>query len=154
MRLAKFAALGATALLLMGAAANDPAARLPDPAKEARARALFREVRCLVCQNESIDDSEADLADDLRKVVRQQVAAGRTDAEVKQYLVYRYGEFVLLRPSFSIGNAVLWLTPFVIVLGGGGLLLLRSRRRAASPAVEPLTGDEEAALKALDISEP
>ncbi len=154
MKLAKLAALGAMAVLLMGAAANDPSARLPDPAKEARARVLFREVRCLVCQNESIDDSEADLADDLRKVVRQQVAEGRTDAEVKRYLVYRYGEFVLLRPSFSVGNAVLWLTPFLIVLGGGAVLYLRSRRRAVPPAVEPLSGDEEAALKALNISEP
>ncbi len=138
--------------LSIAGAANDPADRLADPAQEARARALFREVRCVVCQNESIDDSEADLADDLRKVVRQQVAAGRTDAEIERYLTDRYGEFVLLRPSFSPGNAVLWLTPFVLVLGGGAVLALRARRRPAP--VPPLSAEEAAGLRALDVAEP
>jgi cytochrome c-type biogenesis protein CcmH len=145
----RLAVLAAAALLLTAAASNDPADRLSDPAKEARARALFKEVRCLVCQNESIDDSEADLAGDLRKVVREQVSVGRSDAEVKRYLTDRYGEFVLLKPSFSLGNAVLWLTPFVIVLGGGAVLVLRTRRRPV-PLPAPLSPSEEAALAVLD----
>ncbi|RYF88830.1 MAG: cytochrome c-type biogenesis protein CcmH, partial [Caulobacteraceae bacterium] len=98
----------ALAALACVAAASDPAERLSDPAQEARARALFREVRCLVCQNESIDDSTAGLAGDLRKVIREQVAAGRDDAEIRAFLVDRYGEFALLKPAFSAPNAVLW----------------------------------------------
>lgn len=140
------------AVFLIAATSNDPAERLPNPAQEARARALFKEVRCLVCQNESIDDSEADLAEDLRRAVRAEVAAGRSDAEVKRYLVDRYGEFVLLRPTFSFGNAVLWLTPFVLVLGGGAILFLRSRRSALRE--EPLSTEEEAALAQLDPAAP
>jgi cytochrome c-type biogenesis protein CcmH len=147
----KIAALLTAALLAMGAAtSNDPAERLPDPVKEAKARALFREVRCLECQNESIDDSEAPIASDLRRTVRQQVMAGRSDAEIKRYLVDRYGEFVLMRPSFSLGNALLWLTPFVIVLGGGAVLILRAR--GAPPPVAPLSAAEQRALADLDIA--
>ncbi len=151
MRLTRAAGLVLAALLSIAATANDPAERLADPAKEARARALFREVRCLVCQNESIDDSEADLAEDLRKVVRAQVSAGRTDAEVKRYLTDRYGEFVLLQPPFSPGNALLWLTPFALVLGGGAILILRARKPGTTP---PLSAEEEAALAALNVSDP
>jgi len=143
----KVAALSLAGLLTMAAVSNDPAERLADPAKEARARALFREVRCLECQNESIDESEAAIADDLRHVVRQQVKAGRSDADIKRYLLDRYGEFVLMRPSFSLGNAALWLTPFVLVLGGGAILILRSRRPPATP---PLSAEESAALAALE----
>ncbi len=150
MRLLRAAGLGLAAALSIAAAANDPAERLADPAQEARARALFREVRCLVCQNESIDDSEADLAEDLRKLVRGQVAAGRTDAEIKRYLTDRYGEFVLLKPPFSPGNAILWLTPFAIVFGGGAILILRARKPPSTP---PLSADEEAALAALNVAD-
>jgi cytochrome c-type biogenesis protein CcmH len=85
----------------MAGAAADPAERLPDPVQEARAREIFREVRCLVCQNESIDDSEAALAGDLRQVVRDQVKQGRSDKQIRAFLVERYGEFVLLKPPFS-----------------------------------------------------
>ena len=96
----KFRALAAMlAGVLCLAAAADPADRLADPAKEARARAIFADVRCLVCQNESIDDSEAELAGDLRKLVREQVQAGRSDAEIKHFLTDRYGEFVLMTPK-------------------------------------------------------
>lgn len=144
--------VGLFAALSIAAASNDPAEQLKDPAQEARARALFKEVRCLVCQNESIDDSEADLAADLRRVVRQQVAAGKSDAEIKRYLVDRYGEFALLKPAFSPGNAILWLTPFVLVLGGGAVLILRARKPPETEA--GLSPDEEARLKALDVSEP
>lgn len=142
----------ALAALSIAAASNDPAEQLKDPAQEARARALFREVRCLVCQNESIDDSEAELAGDLRQVVRQQVAAGKSDAEIKRYLVDRYGEFALLKPSFSPGNAILWLTPFVLVLGGGAVLILRVHK--AQPPDAGLSPEEEARLKALEATDP
>lgn len=132
------------------AAASDPSERLPDPAQEARAREIFREVRCLVCQNESIDDSDADLARDLRQVVREQVAAGRTEAQVKTFLTDRYGEFVLLKPAFSPGNALLWLTPLLAVLAGLALLVMRLRQR---PATVALTEAEEARVAAL-VDEP
>ena len=132
--LAAFAAAAAAVLCM--AAASDPAERLPDPAAEARARALFAQVRCLVCQNESIDDSEAELAHDLRQVVRAQVRAGRSDDEIKAFLVARYGEFVLLRPSFSVGNAALWLGPFLVVALGGLLLVARLRSREPQPEAE------------------
>lgn len=128
------------------AAASDPSERLADPAQEARARELFREVRCMVCQNESIDDSDADLARDLRQVVREQVSAGQSDEQVKSFLTDRYGEYVLLRPAFSLGNSLLWLTPLLALLAGIGLLIARLRSR---PAAEALTPEEEARLAAL-----
>jgi cytochrome c-type biogenesis protein CcmH len=112
------------------AAAADPYERLPDPGQEARARAIFREVRCLVCQNESIDDSQAELAGDLRKLVRDEIKAGRSDDQVRTYLVSRYGEFVLLKPAFSWGNAVLWGAPFGVVCVGLALWASNLRKRA------------------------
>lgn len=133
------------------AAASDPAERLADPAQESRARALFREVRCLVCQNESIDDSQAELAADLRKLVRDEIKAGKSDAEVRAYLVSRYGEFVLLKPSISWGNAALWGAPFAVVLLGGALLALNLRRRTATEEAA-LTAEEEERLAALAAS--
>lgn len=139
-------ALVVAAAVLCMAAASDPAERLPDPAQEARARQIFQEVRCLVCQNESINDSDAELARDLRRVVREQVAAGRDEAQVKAFLTDRYGEYVLLKPAFSLGNAALWLGPFLAVLAGLAFLALRVRRRDLS---EGLTVDEEARLARL-----
>ena len=144
MRRAGFLAALFAALSL--AAASDPADRLHDPAQEARARHLFHEIRCLVCQNESIDDSEADLARDLRQIVREQVQSGRSDAEVRAFLVARYGQFVLLKPGFNPGNLALWLGPFAVVLLGGGLLAGRLRRPVPTP---PLTEDEEKRLADL-----
>ena len=137
MRLPVLATLLAGVLCL--AAAADPAERLPDPALEARARAIFADVRCLVCQNESIDVSEADLARDLRLVVRRQVAVGKSDAEIKHFLTDRYGEFVLLTPRFSIANLALWGAPFAVVVFGAGLLISRLRRGAEG---DDLTADE------------
>ncbi|MDP2260854.1 MAG: cytochrome c-type biogenesis protein CcmH [Caulobacter sp.] len=134
------------AAVLCMAAASDPSERLPDPAQEAAARAIFQEVRCLVCQNESINDSDAELARDLRRVVREQVAAGRDEAQVKAFLTDRYGEYVLLKPAFSLGNAALWLGPFAALLAGLAFLVLRVRRRDLS---EGLTVDEEARLARL-----
>jgi cytochrome c-type biogenesis protein CcmH len=148
-RLASRLALIVCALWLTAGAAGDPADRLPDPVREARARDLFREVRCLVCQNESIDDSEAELASDLRRIVRQQVAAGRTDAEVRSFLVARYGKFVLLKPPFDAGTALLWLGPFAVVILAGGMVWLRRRRLGVTADSPPLTADEEARLRQL-----
>ena len=122
--------------------------RLPDPAQEARAHALFRQIRCLVCQNESIDDSDAPLAADLRARVRADVAAGRPDAEIKRALVDRFGEFVLLRPRLSAGNALLWLLPFALV--AAGLAAFGRRALRPGPAPEPaLTPAERARVSAL-----
>ena len=134
-----------SAVLCMAAAA-DPGERLKDPAQEARARAIFRETRCLVCQNESIDDSEADLARDLRAVIRTQIAAGRTDAEVRGFLVRRYGEFVMLKPSFEPANWILWFGPFVVV-GAGAAWLIFGRRGEST--TRPLSAEEEARLARL-----
>jgi cytochrome c-type biogenesis protein CcmH len=144
------ALLAALAGVVCLAAASDPAERLPDPRQEARARAIFRDVRCLVCQNESIDDSEADLARDLRQIVREQVKAGRSEAEIKAFLTARYGEFVLLTPSFSLGNLALWGGPFLVILLGAALLMVRLRNR--SPDAE-LTPEEAARLGRLSDGE-
>ncbi|MDB5477330.1 MAG: cycL [Phenylobacterium sp.] len=128
------ALLAALAGVLCIAAAADPAERLPDPAQEAHARALFRDVRCLVCQNESIDDSEAPLAGDLRGIIREQVKAGKSDAQIKGYLTDRYGQFVLMKPTFDPGNLALWAGPFLVV--AFGLFLLLGRLRNRQPDVE------------------
>jgi len=133
------------------AAAADPADRLPDPAQEARARSIFQDVRCLVCQNESIDDSEAELAHDLRQVVRQQVRQGRSDAEIKRYLTDRYGEFVLLTPAFSWVNLALWGGPFLVVVLGAGLLVGRLRNRSADAELSP---EEAERVRRLSESDP
>ena len=133
-------------LLLVGGAAQavQPDERLADPALEARARAISSELRCLVCQNQSIDDSEAPLARDLRLLVRERLAAGGSDDEVRDYLVERYGEFVLLKPRFG-GNVVLWLTPLV-VLAAGGMLAIALFRRSTIPREPGLSPDEEQAI--------
>lgn len=143
--------LPVAAVLCMGSA-SDPADRLADPAKEARARALFQEVRCVVCQNESIDASNAELAHDMRQLIRGQVDQGRSNGEIRAFLKDRYGEFILFRPALTPGNAVLWGAPFVIVLGGVAALAWRARRRARRRARvedEPLTEEELARLDAL-----
>jgi cytochrome c-type biogenesis protein CcmH len=146
------AALAASILCMGAASADDPLARLPDPAQEARARHLFQQLRCVVCQNESIDDSQADIASDLRRIVRTQIAAGKTDVEVRDFLVQRYGEFILLKPTITPGNAALWLTPFLLIAIGGVYIWIKSRQ----PAVEAasLTEEEQRALAAIDSDDP
>ena len=129
---------------------------MADPAKEARARDLSRELRCMVCQNQSIDDSEAPLARDLRLLVRERMAAGDSDAQVIDFLVARYGEFVLLKPRFERQTLALWLVPpFVLVGGALALWLHRSRRSKGEveAANRPLNADEEARLAALIASD-
>jgi cytochrome c-type biogenesis protein CcmH len=139
--------LAILAALFCIAAAPDPADMLKDPAQEAHARSLFHQVRCVVCQNESIDDSEAELAHDLRQLIRSQVAAGKSDAEIQAFLVSKYGDFILLKPRFNTMTAVIWVVPFAIVVTGVTLLILR-RRRSLDPTPE-LSAEEQAKLKSL-----
>ena len=131
------------------ALAVNPGEELPDPALEARARVISKELRCLVCQNQSIDDSDADLAADLRKLVRERLVAGDSDQQVLDYIVARYGDFVLLRPPFISETALLWLSPFGVVVFGGLGLWLAFRRRHAAPVVQALDSDEQSRLSSI-----
>ncbi len=128
--------------------AVEPDEILADPVLEARARAISKEVRCLVCRNESIDDSNAELARDLRLLVRERLTAGDSDAEVLDYLVERYGEFVLLKPQFSAANAALWLAgPAAFLLGLMAIVAYHRTRRPHAEAREaPLTDEEKRRL--------
>ena len=132
---------------------------MSDSAKELRARNLSRELRCMVCQNQSIDDSEAPLARDLRLLVRERIAAGDSDAQVMDFLVARYGEFVLLKPELNPHTLLLWLLPPLALAGGGLAMWIQSRRRSRfatddDPSLSKLTADEEARLQRLIAAEP
>src|SRR6202022_2695866 len=151
----------ALAMMMVGspALAVQPDEIMSDTAKEARARDLSRELRCMVCQNQSIDDSEAPLARDLRLLVRERIAAGDSDAQVIDFLVARYGEFVLLKPRLTPHTLLLWLLPPLALAGGGLALWAHSRRRSKSAATEDqalfkLTPDEQARLERLIDAEP
>jgi cytochrome c-type biogenesis protein CcmH len=126
---------------------------MSDPAKEARARSLSRELRCMVCQNQSIDDSDAPLARDLRLLVRERIAAGESDAQVMDFLVARYGAFVLLKPRFEAETLALWLLPPLVLAFGAALLWVGARRRrnnaGGQTAAVPLSAEERAELKEL-----
>ncbi|MBB4219208.1 cytochrome c-type biogenesis protein CcmH [Rhizobium sp. BK212] len=141
----------AFALLLMAAPAFavNPDEVLADPALEARARALSAELRCMVCQNQSIDDSNADLAKDLRLLVRERIADGDSDEAVLNYIVSRYGEFVLLKPRIGMKTVLLWGAPVLLVIAGGLSLLVFARNRAGKPTGSKLTADEQAKLSEL-----
>jgi cytochrome c-type biogenesis protein CcmH len=144
------AALGLLALCLASAAlAVQPEEMLKDPALESRARALSAEIRCLVCQNQSIDDSDASLARDLRVLVRDQIQQGRSDAEIRRFLVDRYGTFVLLRPPFHISTALLWLGPLLVLLAGAAGLAFYFRGRSRNAAAGALSADELARIERL-----
>ena len=140
------------ALLWSGAAfaISDPAEMLPNPAQETRAENVGRQLRCLVCQNESIEDSNADLARDLRRIVRARIATGDTDNQAIEWVVARYGDFVRLRPPMNAATAVLWASPVLAVLAGLGFALMSRRRAHAVP--EPLTEAERSRL--ADLSPP
>ena len=150
------------AIVVLGgspARAVQPDEIMSDTAKEARARDLSRELRCMVCQNQSIDDSEAPLARDLRLLVRERIAAGDSDAQVIDFLVARYGEFVLLNPRLNPHTWLLWLMPPLALAGGGLALWNYGRRRTKSGPTEDaslfkLTADEEARLERLIAAEP
>jgi len=143
-------AIMAAALFLIAtvAYAVEPSEMLKDPALEARARAISQELRCLVCQNQSIDDSNADLAHDLRVIVRERLAAGDSDQQVKDYLVARYGDFVLLDPPFRARTLILWLGPAALLaLGAIVIAVVLRRRQSETPA--PLSEDESRRLARL-----
>ncbi|MGM0585188.1 MAG: cytochrome c-type biogenesis protein [Pseudomonadota bacterium] len=147
----RWLALALALLVAAPAAAVQPDEVLDDPKLEQRAREISEEVRCLVCRNENIDASNAELARDLRLLVRERLKAGDSDQEVKDYLVARYGEFVLLRPTFSAGNLVLWLGgPALLVLGGiASVRYIRRSRPEAQARAAPLSAEEKARLEAL-----
>jgi cytochrome c-type biogenesis protein CcmH len=144
MRFVLFALLFLTAPVF----AYDPGAELPDSKQEARARDLFRELRCMVCQNQSIDDSNAPLAKDLRALVRERVAAGDNDEAIKAFLVERYGKFVLLKPLLDTGTLVLWGAPAFVLLLGGVTALVAFRRPARQDVARALTPAEKDKLQA------
>ncbi len=151
--LASIASVSASA-----AYAVQPDEIMSDPALESRARDLSRELRCMVCQNQSIDDSDAPLARDLRLLVRERIAAGDSDARVMDFLVARYGEFVLLKPRFESHTLLLWLLPPLALAGGGLALWAHGRRRIRLAAQEDssattLSADEEARLQKLIAGE-
>ncbi len=108
---------------------------------EERARTLFKELRCVVCQNQSIDDSDADVARDLRAIVREQISTGKSDSEIRSFLVSRYGEFVLLKPAFAMHTLLLWLMP-ILLLAVGGIIILRGRRRSKTAPLSSAEQDE------------
>jgi cytochrome c-type biogenesis protein CcmH len=140
-------------LLAAPAFAVQPDEILRDPVLEGRARTLSQELRCMVCQNQSIDDSDAPLAKDLRVLVRERLTAGDSDGQVIDFLVARYGEFVLLKPRLSAHTALLWLAPFgVVLLGAWGVVSLWRRRRSESApetAPAPLSAAEQARVAEL-----
>ncbi len=143
-------ALGVLSVVMMlGAAlasAVEPGEMLDDPTLEARARDLSKGLRCLVCRNENIDDSDAALARDLRILLRARILAGDTDAQAVDFIVERYGEYVLLRPKADGSALVLWLAGPAALLLGGGLALTMLRRRARAPLPEALSDEEESRL--------
>jgi cytochrome c-type biogenesis protein CcmH len=146
----------AASLWTLPAFAVQPDEVLSDPALEARARELSKELRCMVCQNQSIDDSDAPLARDLRILVRERLQAGDSDVQVIDFLVKRYGEFVLLNPRFSERTALLWLMPVLALLSGAIILIVAWRRHRRSNRTEPpaavsapLTADESARLSRI-----
>jgi cytochrome c-type biogenesis protein CcmH len=142
--------LALIAAVLPGLAlAVQPDEILKDPALETRARAISSELRCLVCQNQSIDDSDAGLARDLRLLVRERLQAGDNDAQVQDFLVQRYGDFILLKPPFKTGTLMLWLAPLGVLLGGGATLFVIARRRRLTESVAALSDAEQAQLQAL-----
>jgi len=141
-------ALLAALFFAAAAYAVEPNERLADPALEARARALSKELRCLVCQNESIDESHAELAHDIRALLRERLEQGDSDEQVRQFLVSRYGEFVLLKPPFEPATYALWLGPPALLAVGAVALLLRLRRRAGAEA-PPLSEAERRRLARL-----
>ena len=148
----------ALAILASPALAVQPDEILADPAREARARELSKELRCMVCQNQSIDDSDAPLARDLRLLVRERISAGDSNSQVIDFLVARYGEFVLLKPRFSPRTMLLWLLPPLALAGGAIALWAFGRRRipvaAQDAVVAPLNAEEQHRLAALLSGEP
>jgi len=145
------------AMIMLAAAhtsalAVEPGEKLADPALEARARKISQELRCLVCQNQSIDDSNAELARDLRLIVRERITAGDTDSQVLAFVEARYGEFVLLRPPFKLHTLLLWVTPLLLLIGTALVLRRNAKTRTAttnSQDAAPLSPEEQKRLDKL-----
>jgi len=145
--------LAVSALLLLLAAspaafAIQPGEMLSDPTLEARARTIDKELRCLVCQNQNIDESDADLAHDLRLLVRKRILAGDTNDQAKQFIVARYGNYVLLKPPFDAETYLLWFAPVLLLLGGAGIAFV-FYRGAARAQPEPLSPEDKARIATL-----
>ncbi len=147
-RLLRILALAALVLAPVFAHAVEPEEILPDPQLEARARAISTGLRCLVCQNESIDESHATLAHDIRVLVRERLLKGDSDQQIRDFLVSRYGNFILLKPPFEPSTYLLWLAPLLALLGGGGAIFLFARRNVPA-AAQALTPAEEARLATI-----
>ncbi|MFO1102708.1 MAG: cytochrome c-type biogenesis protein [Methylocystis sp.] len=146
-------ALFALLLLPLTAHAVTPGEMLADPALEARAREITKELRCLVCQNQSIDDSDASLAQDLRVLVREKLQEGMSDAQVRDYVHSRYGDFVLLRPPMKPGTLLLWSAPAIALLAGAAAVWMAVRRNRGAPSLAAnLTGEEKARLEKLGVT--
>ena len=148
--MARLRALLALAFLLAAtvAGAVQPDEVMKNPALEARARTLSAELRCLVCQNQSIDDSDAPLAGDIRRLIRERIGQGESDDAVRAFLVSRYGNFILLKPPFELATVLLWLSgPLTLALGAFGVYLARRR---APPPPPPLSADEEKRLQEIE----
>ena len=143
------AALAFLVLAISGAHAVTPDEMLDDPALEQRARDISAKLRCLVCQNQSIDDSDASLAHDLRVIVRERLVNGDTNEEVMDYVVSRYGEFVLLQPRFSARNMLLWGTPVIGLLLGLGTIAFLYRSRSRAAPVNRLSAEEQDRLSKI-----
>ena len=139
----------AIAAFAVTALAVEPGEILKDPALEARARALSSEIRCLVCQNQSIDESNADLARDMRRLVRERLSAGDSDQSIRDYLIKRYGDFVMLRPPVKRSTWLLWFGPGLVLLGAAGVMIVYFRNRRRTTAAVALAEDEQARLDAL-----
>lgn len=154
MRQSPFLRALCVAIVLLGqsltvARAVEPDERLADPVQEQRARHLSAGLRCLVCQNQSIDDSNAPLARDLRVLLRERIAAGDDDAAIKHYLVSRYGDFILLQPPFDLRTLLLWSSPFLLLMLGGWVVARRSRPAGEVEVVAPLSEVEREQLKQM-----
>jgi len=136
-------------LLALPALAVEPSEMLKDPALEARAREIGQALRCVVCQNQSIDDSAAEVARDMRRAVRERLSAGDNDAQVFDFMVVRYGDYVLLKPPFKLGTLLLWLgAPLVLLSAAAAIMLTALRRRATAP-LPPLSDEERERLRSL-----
>jgi len=147
--LALLALVALLAATLSPALAVNPDEMLKNPTLEKRARVISAQLRCLVCQNESIDVSDAALAKDIRLLVRRRLVKGETNKQVIDYIVSRYGEFVLLKPRFETKTLLLWGTPVFIFLCGAGAMFVYSRKRGGGVGGRPLSAEEEAALSAI-----
>jgi cytochrome c-type biogenesis protein CcmH len=132
--------------LAANASAVEPSEMLHDPALEARAREVSKHLRCVQCQNETIDESDAQIARDMRILVRQKITAGDSNEEILDYMVSRYGDYVLLRPRFQTNTLILWFGPFAVLLVGGLIVGRRMRAAVNTVSAAPLSEDERAAL--------